>query len=56
MTKALGKTREAVTATATPVRFDVDAEGNQLVLLEVHNNSATDFASYGLFILRTDPI
>lgn len=35
---------------------DCDAEGNRVVLMEVHNKSATDFASYGLFIAWTDAI
>ena len=36
------------------VSFDVDASGNQTIFLEVHNNSASDYSSYGLFIFWTD--
>jgi hypothetical protein len=35
---------------------DSDATGNRVVHLEVHNKSASDFASYGLFIAWTDAI
>jgi hypothetical protein len=35
---------------------DVDSNNNRAVRLEVHNKSATDFASYGLFIAWTDAI
>ena len=38
----------------THLSFDVDATGNRVAFIEVHNNSATDYASYGLFLFWTD--
>jgi hypothetical protein len=37
----------------TRIAYDSDANGNRTVQVDVRNTSASDYASYGLFVLWT---